>query len=66
MLRFVQSKGSPIASILIDLFAGETYIGDPMFEGGWETMRRELRNRLLPLFAQDLLDAIGRIMKSVL
>ncbi len=37
---------------------GETYMGEPMFEGGKETVWRELRNRLTPLFYQDLWDAI--------
>ena len=58
LIRIAQSKASPIASILIDLMKGETYMGEPMFEGGAETVWRELRNRLTPLFAQDLWDAI--------
>jgi len=57
-LRFLQQKGSPFLSILIDLAAGVNYLGEPMFEGGWETVRRELRQRLTPLTAQDFLDAL--------
>ena len=47
-----------MASIFTDLLKGETYLGEPLFEGGWETVFREMRNRLTPLFAQDLWDAI--------
>jgi hypothetical protein len=57
-LRMLQSKSSPISGILIDLMKGETYIGEPMFEGGEETLYRELRDRLTPLFIQDMLDAL--------
>jgi len=56
--RMLQSKGSPIASIFVDLLAGETYTGEPMFEGGMETATRELQNRLTPLWVQDFLEAI--------
>ena len=69
--RFLQSKGSPILSILVDLLAGENYIGEPMFEGGAETVERELRNRLTPLTAQDIYEAmktsgsLGAVMAGV-
>lgn len=56
--NMMQSKGSPIAGIILDLLKGTTYLGEPMFEGGWDTVKRELRDRLTPLFAQDLWDAI--------
>ena len=53
-----QSKSSPIMGLLIDLAKGETYIGEPMFEGGEDTLFRELQNRMTPLFIQDLLEAL--------
>lgn len=56
--RLVQSKEAPLASIVTDLLAGETFLGEPMFTGGWQTVKRELRNRFMPLFGQDLWDAI--------
>jgi hypothetical protein len=56
--NLLQSKESPMASIFTDLLKGETYLGEPIFEGGWSTFAREMRNRLTPLFAQDLWDAI--------
>jgi len=56
--RMLQSKGSPIFSLLVDLVSGETYMGEPMYEGGWETLGREAKNRLLFLVAQDILEAI--------
>lgn len=56
--NLLQSKESPMASIFTDLMKGETYLGEPIFEGGWETFAREMRNRLTPLFVQDLWDAI--------
>jgi hypothetical protein len=54
----LQSKEAPLASIIVDLLKGETFLGEPLFEGGWDTVKRELRDRLTPLFAQDLIDAI--------
>lgn len=56
--RMAQSKASPLASLLTDLTAGKTYLGEPMFKGGWETVRREAKSRLTPLFIQDLLEAL--------
>jgi len=56
--RLVQSKEAPLASIVTDLLAGETFLGEPMFTGGWPTVRRQLRERFIPLFGQDLWDAI--------
>lgn len=56
--RFLQSKGSPIMGLIVDSLAGQNYLGEPMFEGGWETLGREARNRLVFMTAQDILDAI--------
>ena len=56
--RFLQSKGSPIFSLFVDMAAEQNYMGEPMFKGGVETFKRELRNRLTPLFVQDLWDAL--------
>jgi len=56
--RMLQSKGSPIFGLVVDLLSGETYTGEPMYEGGWETLGREAKNRLLFLVAQDILEAI--------
>jgi len=56
--RLMQSKGSPLASIMVDLLQGETFLGEEMFPVTKETTMRELRNRLTPLFAQDLWDAL--------
>jgi hypothetical protein len=56
--RFLQSKGSPIFSLLVDLLSGQNYMGEQLFTGGWQTARRELRQRLTPLTAQDILEGI--------
>jgi hypothetical protein len=56
--NMLQSKEAPLASIITDLLKGQTFLGEPLFEGGWDTVKRELRDRLTPLFAQDLIDAI--------
>jgi hypothetical protein len=56
--RMLQSKGSPIFGLFVDLLSGETYTGEPMYEGGLETVGREARNRLLFLVAQDIYEAI--------
>jgi hypothetical protein len=56
--RMLQSKGSPIFGLFVDLLSGETYTGEPMYEGGLETVVRELRNRFLLLVAQDIYEAI--------
>lgn len=50
--NLIQSKESPMASIFTDLMKGETFIGEPVIS--WKS----LRDRLTPLFVQDMLDAI--------
>ena len=56
-LRFAQTKFSPAAGLLADLWKGENYLGEPIFE---ETTGfiKVARDRLLPLAVQDVMDAM--------
>ena len=64
--NFLQSKEAPLASVLTDLLTGETFLGEPLFEGTTtiagvkvpQWSKTLLFERFTPLFAQDLLDAI--------
>jgi len=55
--RFLQSKSSPAAGIMIDLFRNETYMGKPIFKDttGFSRVAME---RVLPLALQDVIDAM--------
>ena len=55
--RFIQSKLSPTASFGLDVALGETYLGEEMTLDR-QTLRRELFNRAVPFFIQDMVDAI--------
>ena len=57
LMRFFDSKLSPQASLAQDLLTGETFLGEKM-KGDQATVKRETYNRLVPLFLQDLRDAI--------
>ena len=66
LYNFFQSKQAPIVSIFLDLIAGQTYIGDPIYEGELQLgaievpswVRTMVFERFVPLFAQDMVDAI--------
>ena len=56
--RFLQSKLSPMAGLIYDILAGQTYLGEELsFET--ESLRKQAYNRLTPLFFQDMIDAIA-------
>jgi len=56
--RFIQSKLSPAAGLINDILQGTTFMGEEMsFET--ESLRRQVYNRLTPLFFQDMIDAIS-------
>jgi len=57
--RFAQSKGAPGFGLLQDILAGETYMGEEMSTSS-ESVKQQLYNRLTPLFAQDMIDAINQ------
>ncbi len=57
LIRFLQSKASPIASLVTDLLAGTTYTGQKLSADA-ETLKEQLISRLAPMSAQDLYDAI--------
>ncbi len=53
--RFVESKLSPSASLIIDGLRGANFIGEPM-EATTETITRESTARLMPMTIQDMID----------
>jgi len=55
--RFLQSKLSPQAGAAIDIWRGETYMGEDITSEP-TSVRTQLFNRLTPLFLQDMTDAI--------
>jgi len=57
VLNLIQSKESPMASVFSDLLAGTTYTGEPVYGKG-ANVPKLIRERITPLFVQDLWDAI--------
>ncbi len=55
--RFLQSKSSPAFGLMVDLLKGESYMGDPLFEGTTGTIKT-VRDRMMPLALQDVMDAM--------
>ncbi len=57
--RFLQSKFSPGAGLLLDVLRGESYAGE---EVSLETtnLQRQAYTRLMPLFIQDMIDAVDQ------
>lgn len=55
--RFVQGKLSPWAGFLVDVARGETFLGEEMHPDA-PTVRSQLFNRLVPMFMQDLVNAV--------
>lgn len=54
--RFIQSKLSPHAGLMLDLWRGETFMGDKLrMETG--PIAKQFYERLTPLFFQDVIDA---------
>ena len=56
-LRFLQTKTSPLAGFMFDIFRGEDYQGEPIFKDTAGTLDLA-RNRFIPLWAQDVIDAV--------
>ncbi|KKN73867.1 hypothetical protein LCGC14_0396690 [marine sediment metagenome] len=56
-LRFAQTKFSPAAGLIADLWKGENYLGEPIFEKTTGFIK-VAKDRLLPLAVQDVMDAI--------
>jgi len=57
MIRFGQTKASPAVGLLWDLLEGQSYMGEK-FEFTGESLGAQAFNRLVPLFIQDLYDAM--------
>ncbi|MFA5377159.1 MAG: hypothetical protein WC455_15515 [Dehalococcoidia bacterium] len=57
--RFAQSKLNTAPSMLMDWLRGKNFIGEPM-EATDEVAKREFWNRLTPMFAQNIADAIAQ------
>ncbi len=56
-VQFLQSKESPLMGLIIDILRRESYGGEEMAMTG-ESLSNQAINRLVPLFAQDLVEAI--------
>ncbi len=54
---FVRGKLAPAPALVIDLLAGQTYMGEE-FKATPEFTKEQVEQRLVPLFMQDCLDAI--------
>ena len=54
---FARSKASPVAGLAIDLLKGETYLGDE-FSLESDAVKEQAFNRLVPMFVQDMVEAI--------
>ncbi|KKM84367.1 hypothetical protein LCGC14_1299870, partial [marine sediment metagenome] len=57
VFRMMQSKASPAAGLLVDILRGEDFMGRKLFTDTTGALD-QVGNRLLPLFIQDLYDAI--------
>jgi hypothetical protein len=57
--RFLQSKASPLTGLLYDILRGETYMGEEV-SLDTESLQRQAYTRIMPLAAQDLIDAIDQ------
>jgi hypothetical protein len=55
LVRGGRTKLSPVGSLITDLWSGTTVIGEEMRE---LPIQSQLYNRLTPIFAQDLIDAV--------
>ena len=55
--RFIQSKASPAAGLMVDMLKGETYMGEDLITSTSDTVR-SFRERMLPLAVQDVMDAM--------
>ncbi len=55
--RIVRSKLSPAAAAAVDILTGKTFIGEELSTDG-ETIQREAFNRFVPLFIQDVTEAM--------
>lgn len=57
LLRFLLSKQSPAASMGTSILRGETMIGENI-KADWSTVSREAWNRFVPMWIQDVSDAL--------
>jgi len=57
--RFFQSKLAPLAGLMNDILAGQTYMGETM-ELDTKSLSKQAWSRLAPLFIQDMADAINQ------
>uniref|UniRef100_A0A6M3IV82 Large polyvalent protein associated domain-containing protein n=1 Tax=viral metagenome TaxID=1070528 RepID=A0A6M3IV82_9ZZZZ len=56
--RFAQSKFAPAVGLITDILSGESYMGESM-ELDTMDLGKQAWNRLVPLFVQDMADAIN-------
>ena len=56
-VKLLQSKSSPALGLMIELMKGENYMGEPIFSGTTGFIK-QVRDRMLPLALQDIMDAM--------
>ena len=57
-VTFVRGKLGPVPSLIVDMFAGKSGIGEKTDLTSAKGIRTQLYNRMVPFFAQDMTDAI--------
>lgn len=57
--RFLRSKEAPLASFIHDVMAGETFVGDDV-KLSKASIQTQMRQRLVPMFVQDVWDAVDQ------
>ena len=60
LARFAQSKTSPAAGLILDLLSGQTYMGEETIPKETGALLEQIRNRIAPLFIQDMIDAVSQ------
>ncbi len=58
LIRMSQSKFAPMMGFLWDVLAGQTYMGEEVLPTEKGELAKQVRNRLAPLFIQDVWDAV--------
>lgn len=58
--RMLQSKTSPALGLIVDLLKGQTYMGEDTIPKDTGALIEQIKNRVAPLFIQDMMDAINQ------
>lgn len=58
LLRFARTKLAPATGLVTDVLDQQTFIGEELFGAEAPAVQEQLKDRLMPLFIQDMIDAI--------